>query len=292
MKECLIHGDVALPAHDEPAEIPQPGEGPFDFPPAPIAPQLPTVLQWGPHTVFPMGANQLNAAPGQPLTQRVRITGFVIDDTLGMLARPPRTVTGHGNRLQGRLQQRHFGWGRRVQEVSQRNTLAVDHHQPLRAFPPLGLADLGAPFFAGAKLPSAKASAQSSWPWASSWAKKARQALSHTPCSSQPRKRRQQVLGEGKRSGRSCQRAPVRKIQRMPSNTGRFGIGFGPPRREALGSGNNGAILVHCASVSSECFLAIQGPPFAAYYSGRRPRMQMPVAKGYETASSQKFPGF
>jgi hypothetical protein len=135
--------------------------------------------------------------------------------------------------------------------VSQRNTLAVDHHHPLRALAAFGLPDPSAPFFAGAKLPSANASDQSSWPWASSWAKKLRHALSHTPCSSQSRRRRQQVLGDGKRSGRSCHRAPERKIHRMPSKTVRFGMGFGPPRGEALSSGNKGAILSHWASVRS-----------------------------------------
>jgi hypothetical protein len=164
--------------------------------------------------------------------------------------------------------------------------LAVDHHHPLRALAALGLPDTGPPFFAGAKLPSANASDQSNSPRASSWAKKPRQALSHTSCASQSRRRRQQVLGDGKRSGRSCQRAPVRKIQRMPSKTGRFGMGFGPPRGEALSSGNKGAIFSHWASVSSDCFLAIGRTPFAGYYSGRHPRMQMPVLRSYETTSS------
>jgi hypothetical protein len=41
-----------------------------------------------------------------------------------------------------------------VKVVSQRKTPAVDHHHPLRALAPLGLADRGAPFLAGAKLPS------------------------------------------------------------------------------------------------------------------------------------------
>jgi hypothetical protein len=52
----------------------------------------------------------------------------------------------------------------RVQEVSQRNTFSVDHHHPLRPFAPLGFPDAGPPFLAGAKLPSANVSAQSSWP--------------------------------------------------------------------------------------------------------------------------------
>jgi hypothetical protein len=135
--------------------------------------------------------------------------------------------------------------------------VAVDHHHPLRAFAPLGFADAGPPFFAGAKLPSAKASDQSSWPWLSSWPRKARQALSQRSWSSQSRRRRQHVLGDGYCWGRSFQRAPLRSIHKMPSKQGRCGIGFGPPQGDALGSGKKGAIFSHCSSVSSEVSLAI-----------------------------------
>ena len=283
MKECPIHCDITLPAHHEAAEIPKPGEGPFNLP-APLVPsQLAPVLHRRLHPVFSVRADQVNATLRQALTQGVRIACFIVDEPLGPLARAAGTVTGDCNGLKGRLQQGHFGGGRRVQEVSQRNTLAVDHHHPLRAFASLRFPDARPPFFAGAKLPSAKASAQSSWPWASSSAKKARQALTHTPCSSQSRSRRQQVLGDGNRLGRSCHRAPARNIQRIPSKTGRFGIGFGPPRGEAFGSDNNGAILAHCSSVSSDCSLAIQGSPFAEFHSGRNPLMQTWPSRGYET---------
>jgi hypothetical protein len=40
MKERSIYGNVALPAHREAAEIPEPGEGRFDFSAALVAPQL------------------------------------------------------------------------------------------------------------------------------------------------------------------------------------------------------------------------------------------------------------
>ena len=285
MKEGAVYHNVVLPAHDQAAEISQPGEGALDFPPALVAPQLAAILQGGLHAIASMRANQLNAPLCQPLPQGIRVAGLIIDDALRVLPRPPRSAARDRHGVQGFLQQGHFGRGRRFQEVSQRNTLAVDHHHPLRALAAFGLPDTGAPFFAGAKLASAKASAQSSWPWASSWAKKARHACSHTPCASQSCRRRQQVLGEGNRSGRSFHRAPVRKTQRMPSNTGRFGMGLGPPRGEALSSGNNGASFSHWASVSSDRGLAIHGPPFAGYYSGRNPGMQTPRGRGYETAS-------
>jgi hypothetical protein len=49
-----------------------------------------------------------------------------------------------------------------VKVVSQRNTLAVDHHHPLRPLTPLGFSNRTAPFFAGAKLPSMNDSLHSS----------------------------------------------------------------------------------------------------------------------------------
>jgi hypothetical protein len=252
MTEGLIHQTMTFPAHNQAAEISEPGAGPFHFPAPSVAPQLPPVLPRGFAPVAPMRTDQLNAPPGQARAPRVRVTGVVIEPALRVLARPPWARAGHGHGVQGGFQQGHLGGGRRFQEVSQRNTLAVDHHHPRRTFPPRGLADLRPPCFAGATRPSAKASAQASWPWASSWARKARQALSQMPCASQSRRRRQQVLGDGYGGGTSFHRAPVRNIHKMPSKQGRFGVGVGPPRGDGLGSGNKGAILSHCSSVSSE----------------------------------------
>jgi hypothetical protein len=150
--------------------------------------------------------------------------------------------------------------------VSQRKTFAVDHHHPLRALAPLGFADTCAPFFAGAKLPSAKASLQSNWPRSSSSARKARQARSHTPCSSQRRSRRQHVDGLGYHRGRSFHGAPVRKIQRIPSKTLRLSIHGRPPRLDRFGLGNNDSICCHCRSVSLQRSLAIEIPPSMAGY--------------------------
>lgn len=59
MKERSIHGDVVLPAHHQATEIPQPGEGPFDFPAPLVAPQLAAILQRGLDPVLSVRANQL-----------------------------------------------------------------------------------------------------------------------------------------------------------------------------------------------------------------------------------------
>jgi hypothetical protein len=71
--------------------------------------------------------------------------------------------------------------------LSQRKTLAVDHHHPLRTLAPFGFSDPSAPFLAGAKLPSQKDSLHCNCFRSLSLARNARQILSQRPCSSQSR---------------------------------------------------------------------------------------------------------
>jgi hypothetical protein len=117
-----------------------------------------------------------------------------------------------------------FPRGCRVKGVSQRNTAAVDHHHPLCPLAPLGFSDSAAPFFAGAKLPSRNDSLHfNCWRWFNSL-RNVRQMFNQTPRCSQSRNRRQQVEGCGNLSGKSCQRAPLRRIHRIASSTRRFSI--------------------------------------------------------------------
>jgi hypothetical protein len=134
---------------------------------------------------------------------------------------------------------------------SERNTRAVDQYHELCALTFACEADAGAPFFAGAKVASRKASLQSSWPRRSSSLKNARHIVSQTSCRCHSPSRRQQVTGLGYRAGRSRQRAPVRRIQRIPSRQLRSSARGRPPSGLGRYRGNNGAIFAHCASVSS-----------------------------------------
>src|SRR4051794_19976943 len=47
--------------------------------------------------------------------------------------------------------------------------------------------------------------------------------------------------GEGFPLGRAFHRPPLRSTRRMPSTTGRLGIGSGPPPGDGSGSGSSGA---------------------------------------------------
>jgi len=98
----------------------------------------------------------------------------------------------------------------------------------------------------GNGYPQRNTSAQSIWPFLSSLLMKIRQTFSQTPCSSHNFNRLQQVLGLGYFSGKSFHLAPVRRIQRMASNTNRLSF-QGLPLFFSFGS--NGPISFHSFSV-------------------------------------------
>src|SRR5580704_1784838 len=263
MKESFIDCGRAIVANDQTAKVSEPGKGALHFPTAPIAAQRSTVLGARLAAIPTMRRDQFDPACRQPLAQWIAVVGAIGNHTLGFLTWPSTAMSpAHTNRRERFFREPDFVGRCRVKLLSQRNTLAVDHHHPLRALAPLGFSNFRAPFLAGAKLPSRNDSLQSSCSrWFSS-ARNARQMVSQTSCSSQSRSRRQQVAGEGNSSGKSCQRAPLRRIHRIPSSTLRSLAGGLPPRGRLGRFGSKGPIFSHWASVSSRPYRAI-GPPLA-----------------------------
>ena len=263
MKERAIDLERTVVAYHQAPEVPQPCVGALHDPATLIAPQRSSVLRGGSNAILLVRADQLDPANLQTMPQRIAIVGFVSDHAQGFLSWSPRMMgSTYADRRERRFRKPDFRRGCRVKVVSQRNTAAVDHHHPLRPLAPLGFPDSSAPFFAGAKLPSRKDSLHCNCWRSFNSPKKVRQIFSQTPCSSQSRSRRQQVEGWGYFSGRSCQRAPLRRIHKMPSNTRRLAIHGRPPLRCRGGLGSKGAIFCHCASVSNGRDRAI-GPPSA-----------------------------
>ena len=277
MEERFIHVEMVILAHQQPAEVTEPRERPFDFPAVAVPPQRPAIVERRFPAILAMRTDQQHPALQQSPAQRIAVVTPVGDDPQGSLLRSPRPSTRHRDPRQGAFGQGHFRRTGRDQLASQRNTLAVDHHHPLRPFAAFGLADAEAPFFAGAKLPSKKLSLQSRVPRWSSSARKARQILSHNPCCSHWRNRRQQVLALGYSLGKSRQRAPVLSTQRMPSTTCRWSR-QGRPRDLVFGS--NGSIRSHCASVRNGF-----GIPSFSHNPRKGAREKYLHQKTYETAS-------
>ena len=262
MKKRIIHGNITIPSNHKPAIISQPRERPLHFPASLISAQLAAIIILLTFVVTTVRTNQINTSLLQPLAQRITIVTPVCNQSLWVFSRPATTFSRDADIIQCLLEQRNLRRGRRIQVVSQRNTLAVDHHHPLRSFAPFGLSDAFAPFFAGAKLPSANASDQSSCPRWSSSERNALQAFSHTSCSSHSLSLRQQVEGLGYFLGKSLHGAPVLKTQRIPSNTLRLSAQGLPPFFDFLSFGNNGSIFSHCWSVNFHLSLAIEKTPF------------------------------
>jgi len=257
MKECAINKNTPIPTHDEAATVADPGEGTFNSPAFLVTTQFSAVMILFSLVVISIRANQFNAALGQSFPQWIAVIALISNQSLRVLSGATAPLTRDSDRTQRFFKERDFAGARRRQVVPQRNSLAVDHHHPLRAFAPLGWPNAGAPFFAGAKLPSTNDSLQSSWPRSSSSARNARQALTQISCSSQSLNRRQQVDALAYCFGISAHGAPVRKTQRIPSNTFRLFTQGRPPFRFSLGLGKKGSTFTHCSSVNFQRVLAM-----------------------------------
>jgi len=237
--------------NQQPAELTEPGIGSLHNPAPFVTPHFASIFIAPSLVVLPVGRNQLNCPPPQSLAQGIRVVASIRDYPRGLLPRPAFWAGDTDFRQRG-FRKRNFRRRGTFQPNSQRKTLTVDQYHPLRALATLGFTDCGAPFLAGAKLPSRKASSHFSNPSPSSAPSSARQASSQTSCSSHCRSRRQQVAGDGYLSGRNRHAAPVHSTQRIPSRQARLDA-HGRPRlsRRRFGSGNRGSIKNHCASVNS-----------------------------------------
>ncbi len=212
MKECAVNRERAVVANHQMAEVAEPREGTLDFPAPAVASQRSSVLGHRFASIPAMWRDQFDPALRQPLSQRVTVVTTVGDEAQRVLPRSPRAGSAaHADRRERRFREPRFVRGCRTKVLSQRKTLAVDHHHPLRALAPLGFSDSSAPFLA---------------------------------------------------SGKSCQRAPLRRIHKMPSSTLRSEARGRPPRRREPGRGSKGRIFSHWASVNRRPYRAI-GPPAA-----------------------------
>jgi hypothetical protein len=257
MNKRLIQHDLTFITYDQSSKVSEPSDGAFNDPSFFVPAQLTAVLRRRFNTIDFVWADHFDAALSQPIPQRIRVIRSIENDALWIFARSSRATPRHRDFVQRSLQQFHLCRRGRFQVDSQRKTLAVSHHHPLCTIATFGFTHAEPPFFAGAKLPSAKISAQQSWPSSSNSASKARHALNQIPCSSHSCNRRQHVVGEGYSSGRSFQRAPLRRTHKIPSNTGRLSRRVRPPLDDRFGFGNSGSIFTHCSSVSSVLSLAI-----------------------------------
>src|SRR5216683_613842 len=93
MKERAIYRERAVVAHNQAAEVSEPGVGAFDDPATPVPPQRSAILRRRFLAVGAMRRDQFDSAPCQPLAQRIAVVGFVGDHPHRFLPRTPCTMT-------------------------------------------------------------------------------------------------------------------------------------------------------------------------------------------------------
>ena len=246
-------------ANKESAEPAEPSVGAFDDPASFVSPELPAALVAPELAVLAVRNDEVDAAFLEPFPQRIGVVGAVGDHSFRLLSRSAFGARDLDLGERG-FRKRKFSRRGTFKPNSQRKTAAVDQYHSLRPLAALGFTDCGAPFLAGAKLPSRNVSSDFSRPSPSSVPSNVRHASSHTLCSSHRFSRRQQVACEGYLSGKNLHAAPFCKTHRMPSKQARLDA-HGRPRLSLrlFGSGSSGSINSHCASLNnSNRFLLMQ----------------------------------
>ena len=158
--------------YNKATEILQPREEAFNFPAATVTPQGPTILSFG--SLSPVWSNHFNAPVLFQLgVEFVAIVGFVSDEPFGKLIGKTS--------VQGRFNQSHFMRRRAGHVYGERNTRNVCHCHDLGALAALCFTNGIAPFFAGANVPSMKASRRSSLPRSRRSSAKVSRTASQTP---------------------------------------------------------------------------------------------------------------
>src|ERR1051325_9317903 len=220
---------MKVEAHSDAAKVLKPGEQPLDLPAALVAPQLPSVLRPRLLPVRLVRRDQLDASFSQLLVQRAGVVSLVADQSFGSLS---------GKNLSESLSDKGDFMRRSRRRVDgERKTRAVCHRHELRTFAPLGLSHPEAPFFATMKVASMKHSDKSSSPRVRRSSANASSTFRRVPSRTHCWNLRWQVWYGGNLSGKSCQRAPERRIQSTPFITSRVSRQGRPLPSSRLGSG-------------------------------------------------------
>jgi hypothetical protein len=148
------------------AELSEPGVGALDDPTPLVTSQLSAIFEPPLFVVPPIRRNQFDTSPLPSLSQRIGIVAAIGNHPFRVLPRPTRGPRDADFGMRG-VRKRNFCRRGTFQPNSQRNTLTVSQYHPLRALATLGFTNCFAPFFAGAKLPSKKASSHLNKPSAS-----------------------------------------------------------------------------------------------------------------------------
>jgi hypothetical protein len=256
---------MVFPAGDQPSAVVQPTECPLDAISSFVPPERAAILQGWLLSIPAVWADEFDSARLKMFSQPVGIGSLVIQQTPGLAV---RRALVHQSLDRGHFAMIGSGGVRR-----ERRAVAISQQENAGSASTMTTSHVVTPFFARENEPSPIASSQSMPLRCSSLLSSRSQAARKTPQRVQSRCRRQQVTGEGYRSGKSFQRAPVISTQRTPSKHSRDERQGRPPRGLTGGSGNRSAIRSHCAS-ERKGFGAVLDPVlFGRRFAGQSDRV-------------------
>ena len=233
-----------IKSHRDAAEVLQPSEQPLDLPSSLVAPEHSPILRRRFYSIRLVRRYHLDALSLKFLIQRIRVIRSIAYESRGLLVGK--------NFSESFCDKSDFMRRSRRRVYGERKTIAVCHRHELRAFAPLGLSHSEPPFLATTNVPSIKHSDRSRSPRSLRSAARVSSTLRSVPSRTHCWNLRWQVWYGGNLSGKSCQRAPERRIQRMPLRTSRVSFhGLPRPSSRRGGGGMRGSMMAHCSSVNS-----------------------------------------
>jgi hypothetical protein len=244
-------------AHEESAELAEPGVGSFDDPAAFVASELSAVFVAPVFAVLAIRDDEVDTALCEPLAQRSGVVGSDGDYAFGLL---PRTAFGARDFDFGErgFRKRNFSRRGTFEPNSQRKTATVDQYHPLRSLAALGFTDWGAPF-----SPERSCRPKTPLPTAAGLPHRARPAALAGRPATRPALPTASTAASRSRATDTCRvgtATPVCNTLKMSSRQARLDA-HGRPRLSLrrFGAGSSGAINSHCASLNnSNRFLLMQ----------------------------------
>jgi len=165
---------MILVSDNKPAIVSDPAESALDYISSPVAIPESVILSIRIPVILPVRSQKVDASSSQTFSRRIAVVSLVSDHSFGPGPGSSWSLFRDLDLCEDFVEELDLSRRGRVGIASQRNTLAIDHHQALCSLSPLGRSDRRAPFFAGMNVASTNASSQSRMPFSSSSERKAR----------------------------------------------------------------------------------------------------------------------
>lgn len=140
---------MILVSDNKPAIVSDPVESALDYISSPVAMPEPVILSIYVPIVLSMRNQKSNPSFPQTFSSRIAVIRLVSDHSFGTGPVSSRSSLRDLDLCEDFFKELDLSRRGRVGMASQRNTLAIDHHQALCSLAPLGRSDRRAPFLAG-----------------------------------------------------------------------------------------------------------------------------------------------